>query len=454
MRHRFLVIPVLLSLVLLLLPAAATAQLGISAANNQATLQFPETIIFSVDLQSDAPINRVVLEYGAQQLTCGTVVAKAFPEFTPSKNVTVKWTWEMKQSGSQPPGAAIWWRWRVTNTDGKELLTEQQTATWLDSEHSWQTLGGGQVNVHWYSGSKSFAAQLRDAAEQSLAKLSEITGLKSDGPIDLYIYASVADLRQAILYQPSWIGGAAFPEHNSVIIAVPIDELGAGKRTVTHEVTHILVGRFTFSCLGDFPSWLVEGLAMYGEGGPDPDSLRQFKAAVTDDKLLSVRALSGGFAEAADKAGLSYSQSYSLVNFLITEYGRDKVLALLRALRDGTALDDAMRATYGFDVDGLEDAWRAKIGAKPRPAVGPLAATPTPTLVPTLVPVAGVLTPTPSPTPAPPTATSAPTATPAPSRLSAPPLLIGGAVLLGTAVVIAAILLMIAIARRQKGMKP
>jgi len=100
----------------------------------------------------------------------------------------------------------------------------------------------------------------------------------------------------------------------------------------------------------------------------------------------------------ADKASLSYSQSYSIVKFLIETYGQSKMTSLLEALRDGSTVDDALRKVYGFDVDGLEDAWRAAIGADPRPVSVQPTAQPSSTVVPTYVPVSGAplaVTPTP-----------------------------------------------------------
>ena len=91
----------------------------------------------------------------------------------------------------------------------------------------------------------------------------------------------------------------------------------------------------------------------------------------------------------ASKADLSYAQSFSLTNFLIQTYGREKMTALLVALRDGMTADDALQQTYGFDIDGLEDAWRESIGAKPRPVSAQPTAQPTPTFVPTIVPISG-----------------------------------------------------------------
>jgi hypothetical protein len=399
MRRWIIAVLLLLSLGLVGAPTPAAAQSGITATNDKASLEFPERITFSVNLQSSAEINAITLEYGVEQLTCGAVIAEAFPDFTPSKKVTAQWTWEMKQSGSQPPGAQIWWRWRITDSAGNEQLTEKQIITWLDDQHAWQTLSSDNINLHWYRGGNSFGRELHDSAVSSLTDLTQSTGLQPDSPIDLYIYANTQDLQNAILYEPGWTGGQAYPENNIVIIGITPSQIEWGKRTEAHEMTHVLVGHFGFTCLGSIPTWLNEGLAVYGEGGPESNSRVQFLTAVTANTLISVRALSGSFSEDPAKADLSYSESYSLVNFLIEEYGQDKMLALLHTLRDGATVDEALQTTYGFNIEGLEDAWRAKIGAQPRAASGNLEATPTPTIVPTYVPVSGALLgPTLSPT--------------------------------------------------------
>ena len=76
-----------------------------------------------------------------------------------------------------------------------------------------------------------------------------------------------------------------------------------------------------------------------------------------------------------------------------TRHALVTLTALLLALRDGMTTDEALIQTYGFDIEGLEDAWRQAIGAKPRPAPSGASAQPTPqptpTLVPTIVPVSG-----------------------------------------------------------------
>jgi hypothetical protein len=361
---------------------------SLTTTDDKATLEFPDRLTFSVSLKHEIAIERVILEYGVNQLTCGSVVAKAFPDVTPAKAVDAEWVWEMKQTGSVPPGSTIWWRWRVVDAQGLETATNQKSIVWLDDQHDWQTISGDEINLQWYDGGQSFGEELHTSAVKSLNDLAQATGLRTTAPIDLYIYADTADMRDSILYEPGWTGGLAYSDHNIVLIGISPDQIDWGKRTQAHELTHVLVGQLTFSCLSDIPTWLQEGLAVYGEGGPEDASQRQLDQAITNDDLLSVRSLSGNFSEDPAKADLSYSQSYSLINFLIEEYGQDKMTALLKALRDGNTVDDALKSVYGFDVEGYEDAWRAYVKAPARRNVTQApTSTPEPTQVPTFAPV-------------------------------------------------------------------
>jgi len=402
-----LILSVLLSsqaeaLNLLAVPPASAAPLA-DVTNDQIRINFPESATFSATLTSDSEIRSVVLEYGNEQQTCGEVIAKAFPQFTPSRTVDVEWTWDMRQSGSQPPGAQLWWRWRITDANGNETVSETKTATWLDDVHRWQTLSSGQLRVHYYGMDKSFAQTMLDAGLEGMARNARDAGLTTEDPVDIYVYPNYDDLRDAILYEPSWTGGQAFSDQNIVIMGTSGTGSGWDEATVIHELTHVLVGHFTFSCLGDVPQWLNEGLAVYSEGQLDPQFQNSLDRAMQNDTLLSVRSISGSFSEVSDKANLSYAQSYSIVNFLIETYGQPNMTELLSGLRDGLTLDQALQQTYGFDVDGLEDAWRQAIGAQPRAASAQPTALPTPTYVPTIVPISGSpltlqLTTTPIPT--------------------------------------------------------
>jgi hypothetical protein len=349
-------------------PAQAMAPQPVTATSDKATLLFPSQITFSVELAGATPIKSVTLEYSVDQLTCGTVKAKAMPTFKAGKNVKAAWTWKMEDSGSLPPGAQVHWQWRVIDANGTQLLTSPHQVTWLDDQHKWQTLSSRKINLHWYRGGEDFGRRMQSAAQNALTAISQKYGLQPDKPIDLYLYADGDEMRQAVFYKPDWTGGVAYPTNSIAIIGIaPADEAW-GKRAVAHEITHIVVDTYGFSCLGSRPTWLDEGLATYIEGSPTSAEQKQLETALSDDELLALSALDAGFAKDDYTVSLAYIESYSLVNFLITQYGREKLLIAMDLLRDGATTKAALTAAYGFDELGLENAWRARLGAKPHGA--------------------------------------------------------------------------------------
>lgn len=385
-----------------LTPAHVTAAPLADVQNDGVTLEFPNTATFSATLNAGSPITSVTLEYGNEQQTCGDVIAKSYPLFTPSTSVDISWTWDMRQSGSLPPGATIWWRWRYTDQSGAEFVSQTQTTTWLDDKHPWQTVTGEDLRLHYYGLEKSFAQTMLDAGLEGLRRNREQAGLETVNPIDVYVYPNYDDMRDAILYEPSWTGGLAYSDFNIVIMGVSGSNAAWDKNTIIHELTHVVVGHYAFSCIGTVPTWLNEGLAMYSEGDLDPTMKSMLDRAIRDNSLLPLRSLSGSFSELSDKANLSYAQSQSVVKFLIETHGQEKNSQLLIALRDAKPIDTALREIYGFDTDGLEDEWRKSTNAAPRPVSAQATAQPTLTLVPTYVPISGApqaVTPTPNTVP-------------------------------------------------------
>lgn len=401
MRVKTIRLFILLSLLpsLLLIPFQnVTAAPRADVQNDQVTFDFPETATFSATLKSSTEITSVVLEYGTEQQTCGEVIAKAFPQFTPSNTVDAEWVWDMRQSGSLPPGASIWWRWHYTDSSGAEFVSEKQTATWLDDTHDWQNVSSGNLTIHYYGNDANFAQTMLDAGLEGLRRNKDQAGLVNDEEMNVYVYPNYQDMQDAVLYEPSWTGGQAYSDFNIVIMGLSGSDSTWDKNTVIHELTHLLVGHFTFSCIGTLPGWIEEGLAMFSEGELDAGMQSVLDQAISNNTLITLRSLNGGFSELPDKANLSYSQSYSVIQFMIHNYGQQEMTDLLVALRDAKPIDEALMEVYGFDTDGLDAAWRESVGAAPLTVSTQATAQPTATFVPTYVPVSGAplaVTPTP-----------------------------------------------------------
>ncbi|HNB52060.1 MAG TPA: peptidase MA family metallohydrolase, partial [Anaerolineales bacterium] len=163
--------------------------------------------------------------------------------------------------------------------------------------------------------------------------------------------------------------------------------------------------------------WLDEGLAEVIEGSVGESERNEIIQALEEDNLPRLTSLENGFSAYGDDARLSYWQSNFVVQFLIEQYGPDKMAELLATMQGGEAINPALELVYGIDTDGLDRAWRASWGfelAAVEPQATENATTPTP--VPTLSlfnPTFATATETPlpatfTPTSVPPTSTQAP----------------------------------------------
>ena len=113
------------------------------------------------------------------------------------------------------------------------------------------------------------------------------------------------------------------------------------------------------------PTWLSEGFSVYAEGGSASKDLQTMKDALQAGTLPPLHNLEAGFSANADEAVLSYTQSGEVISFMIKTYGRDKIGALLAAIQSGKTIDPALQQVYGFDTDGLDNAWRESLGFAP-----------------------------------------------------------------------------------------
>jgi hypothetical protein len=117
---------------------------------------------------------------------------------------------------------------------------------------------------------------------------------------------------------------------------------------------------------GSRPTWLNEGLAVIAEGEPGETIQEDLANGIENNRFEPVRSLNGAFSSHGPDAGIAYSQSYSVVKFLLDSYGQEQMQALLLTLAQGEGYDEALEAVYGFNVDGLEQAWRKNLDLPPR----------------------------------------------------------------------------------------
>jgi hypothetical protein len=253
------------------------------------------------------------------------------------------------------------------------LETSPSEVRFEDGRRSWQELTEGLISVFWYSGGTGFAREIMTAAQEALAKLENDTGAVVERPLRFYIYATQQDLLGAMIFPQEWTGAVTYAQFGTIVLGLSADNMVWGRRVIAHELAHAVTHQITSNPYSDLPRWLDEGLATYNEGLLDVSFGTALQRAVTSNTLFSVRTLASPFSARADLAALAYAQSFSIVDYLISTFGQDKMSELLTVFSKGSTYDNALTTVYGFDTDGLNTRWREHVTGlfqPDRPAVG------------------------------------------------------------------------------------
>jgi hypothetical protein len=361
------IVLIISALLLLLSPSLVAAGDDITVIASDVEIDFPNQAVFTLEAESYVEIIDVRLYYQVDKMNYAEVVSEGWAEFTPANKIEANWVWDM-ENASLPPGAEVTYWWMIEDADGNRFETSPEIMHFDDERYLWQSLTstapqGGELTLFWYEGGDSFARELMDTCKEGLARLTQDIGTYPERSIKIYIYASTSDLQGAMIFPQEWTGGAAFTGFSTIAIGISPGELDWGKRALVHELTHLVVHQATFSPYGQLPLWLDEGLATYNEGELDPVFRSCLEGAILEDELISVRSLCSPFSAYYEIACLSYAQSYSLVEYLLDNYGQDKMLDLLTILKQGSTYDEALTEVYGFDIDGLDARWRGALAS-------------------------------------------------------------------------------------------
>jgi len=355
---RKLLISIFLCCIVLVNALPVSAQAGITVTSSETQTGFPLTITFKISAQSNVPVTEIRLRYTLKQLGFADVTAESLLSFTPSASVNAQWAWDLRYIGGLPPGTAVSYWWICKDASGAVKQTSPQVVNFDDTRFQWKTIKKELITLYWYEGNDTFAQEIMTASQDAIARLETETGAVLKEPIRLYIYSGPNDLQGSMIFPQEWTGGVTFTRYGCIAIGISTLNLAWGKRAITHEITHLVTHQMTLNPYNDIPTWLDEGLAMYNEGPMQLTFSSALTNAINNHSLLSVQTLASPFSALTDVSYLSYAESYSIVDYLIRTYGKDKMFQLLDTFRQGSTYDGALQKVYGLDTKALNAAWQ------------------------------------------------------------------------------------------------
>ncbi len=342
------------------------AQGGFTVLQESHSYAFNKELVFELALQSEEPIPAGNVELLYSIGPHSDVVNRRRPEYKPGKTLTLRVRDELDQ-GQIPPASTITYHWKVTDAAGNTFETEPQSFVYMDDRFDWKSKTEGPITIYWYG--RVDGERLLDVALQALSRLESTIGYQMETPINIVVYRSKQDMEGAMAprgqtfdEQIITLGTVVAPDVMLLLTEADVDN------TIAHELTHMVVGAATENPFAEIPAWLNEGLAMYNQNSVEPVYQKVLQEAVRAGDLDTVRRLSARTGNVA-RVNLWYAEVWNLVDFLISQYGEEKMAQLLDVFSRGAYPDDALMEVYGFDRDGLTALWWESLGAEVPPSL-------------------------------------------------------------------------------------
>ncbi|MFH5832827.1 peptidase MA family metallohydrolase [Halalkalibaculum sp. DA384] len=227
----------------------------------------------------------------------------------------------------------------------------------------WRYIQSEHFDVHYYG---SLNYELADftvrTLESSLKQFTEDYNHQIADRIKVIIYDSHNDFSQTnVVNLPTnaeGIGGVTDAYKNR--ITMPFSgNYTEFRSTLHHELSHavfndMFYGGSVQSIVNNniqltFPNWFDEGLAEYVSVGWDSNTDMWIRDAVINNYLPDLPQLSGYFA---------YRGGQSLWNFIVEEYGREKIGEILQTIKTQRSVEVGFQRALGLSIPELSERWK------------------------------------------------------------------------------------------------
>ncbi len=191
---------------------------------------------------------------------------------------------------------------------------------------------------------ESSAEQYYDEIAQNLG-FTRYEGWTFDDRAKIYIYDDEESYMKEA-NQAKWSHGVASPK-DRVIRTYPMAQ-GFFDTLLPHELGHIIFREFVGFKV-QVPLWFEEGIAMYQEKARRFGVDKEVKQAMLNKEFMPLEEMT--FMKLTPQTDeqvvlLFYSESASIVNYMINELGKERFVIFCRKLKESNSFDEALKYAY------------------------------------------------------------------------------------------------------------
>ena len=369
------ILPLFFVLLVMVSVAAAGTSLAmadegdIEVIEATAESQFPDGILFRVAAQSSGIIDeaRVFIKKADQS---GRSSYRSL-DLEPGESVSGNTLLSASGGDYFPPGTKISYYFEVRDEAGGVVRTEETDYVYQDDRFHWLTVSDGLITVYYYSEYVEERARIiLDAAKKTMDEMVPVLGIAPTDPLRIVTYNNYRHMVMALPFRSQTVSedlqaqGMAFADER-VLLVHGFDPTVTG--TTSHEFTHLLVAEAAGGTSAAIPAWLNEGLAEYG----NIDQTDEYDAALRYGIYTRrIRPLwfQQSFSGEPEDIIIAYGQGKSVVNFMVENWGEDRISDLFAVVRRTNDIDSALLQVYELDQYGMDSAWRVSMGLEPLPS--------------------------------------------------------------------------------------
>lgn len=233
----------------------------------------------------------------------------------------------------------------------------------------WQVHKSTHFLVYYKQASEDLLSRLTQKVESYYEEITEDFGFNRfnfwtwDNRAKIYLFDNQDDYKSS---NPNYTWSAGGVVVRNKTIQTYLTAPGLLDDVLAHELAHIIFREMVGFSNPAVRLWLEEGVASFHEKRSQNYYLKNYLTQKINQNtfmgLDRLNSFSSLINQNEQTISLFYIESYSLLNYLITEFGKDKFVLFCQHLRDNQDLIRALRYAYSFDsLADLETAWRAYI---------------------------------------------------------------------------------------------